>query len=468
MKNKRNWAIVICIIFQSLTNFTFGQEKISIDNFNMHFVQNKDWTKLYRIPKHPAFDSLLTAEKEEEILIEINRRRRELKSDTLLTADYFYVWKPYFDWLRNEDPHYRIKPSIIANNQEELDYMNERFKQMTQLALINYNINDTIIVYKPYDSKFKRGDMLLSINDISMSEYLKYYYSDRYSSPGILMANYYFSYLTNNFRVRVIRDGKELDIISSGSSDSEIFKHAKVEGYDVKIYEDAMCGYVRIRQFYQNNSRLIKIVNSAIKDFKKKGITNVIIDVRENPGGNGHNFDKLLSIFINKPTIEYLKGQKLRVSEETLGDYDFLTKDMIGKNVDIPDNEIVKDVELMPKMFIEGMSYYLLVSEATGSMAATFVNILQYNNAATIVGEPLLRNALKYGEVLSGGKIPNTLLNQISISSMEIDEHTKAIDGVLMPDIHIPYVAREYMTGKDAVLEKLLIIITNSSIPKSM
>ena len=38
-------------------------------------------------------------------------------------------------------------------------------------------------------------------------------------------------------------------------------------------------------------------------------------------------------------------------------------------------------------------------------------------------------------------------------------EHTKAVDGYLMPDIPIPYVAEEYMTGRDAMLDRLLEII---------
>lgn len=39
---------------------------------------------------------------------------------------------------------------------------------------------------------------------------------------------------------------------------------------------------------------------------------------------------------------------------------------------------------------------------------------------------------------------------------VEIDECTRRDDGYIVPDIAIPYVAAEYLTGRDAVLEKLL------------
>ncbi len=39
---------------------------------------------------------------------------------------------------------------------------------------------------------------------------------------------------------------------------------------------------------------------------------------------------------------------------------------------------------------------------------------------------------------------------------VEIDECTRRDDGYVVPDIAIPCVAAEYLTGRDAVLEKLL------------
>ena len=431
--------------------------------WDVAYVQDKDWTELYSIPNHPAFDSLLTNELNQSILKEINSRRKELNRDTLLSSDYFYVWKPYFDWLRNEDPHYRIMFTITAPNDDLRAEVSTNFKEQGRLPFYSYTINDSIVVSRPFNDKFRAGDLILSINNIPMSEYSRCSYSDRHAPINGYLLNYNFELASKEFDVKVLRDNKEIKVKTAGMTMTELFNQTKLEEYNPTIYEDAKCGYIQIKEFYDNNSRLIKIVTKAINNFKKKGIDNVIIDVRRNPGGSGDKFDELLSIFIDKPSIEYLKGQKLRVSKETLGDYDFLTEDMIGKNISVPDKYIVKTIELNNKKYINGMNYHVLVSESTGSVAASFVNILQYNNAATIVGEPLLHNAIKYGEIIGGNTISYTLLHEMGISTIEFDENTKAVDGVLMPDIHIPYVAKDYLTGEDSMLEKLLEYISSTN-----
>ena len=56
-------------------------------------------------------------------------------------------------------------------------------------------------------------------------------------------------------------------------------------------------------------------------------------------------------------------------------------------------------------------------------------------------------------------KVFKAWLGVSGISTIEYDEHTKAIDGYLMPDIPVPYVAEEYMTGRDVMLDKLLEMI---------
>jgi len=75
------------------------------------------------------------------------------------------------------------------------------------------------------------------------------------------------------------------------------------------------------------------------------------------------------------------------------------------------------------------------------------------------VGEPLAHNALNYGEVITAER-DNSFW---TISTVENFEHTKAKNGILRPDVLIPFVASEYMNGGDPVLEKCLQFINNSS-----
>ena len=51
---------------------------------------------------------------------------------------------------------------------------------------------------------------------------------------------------------------------------------------------------------------------------------------------------------------------------------------------------------------------------------------------------------------------------ETSTSTVNLDEYTRATDGILQPDIVIPYVAADYLTGRDAMLDRLMEIITRS------
>ncbi len=154
--------------------------------------------------------------------------------------------------------------------------------------------------------------------------------------------------------------------------------------------------------------------------------------------------------------VGYCTGQRVKASKEAMLYYDFLTEEQAGQTVELPETEYVRSFETNPEMHVGGMRCYVLVSRDTGSIAASFVNMLQYHGAAQLAGEPLRHNALKYGEVLEGRTLHPSQLAESCVSMVEIDECTRRDDGYVVPDIAIPCVAAEYLTGRDAVLEKLL------------
>lgn len=402
---------------------------------------------------HPAY--VVTPD---SLICEILERSKSLCKDTLLTSDLFWILRPYFDWWRHIDPHFRIdQPVYLAD-----DYKTRRaYKQLTAPGILMLNINDTLIVEQSVDPFFQKGDLIQEINGVPVQEYLKYSYDDRYISPIFLLRNYYFN-LFSEYKFSLVRNREKIEgsVQSKPYFDTD-FHISKQREFHTQIFYNAKAGYMAIDQFFPVNTVLIKKLHNAILTAKKQGCNSFIIDLRRNPGGYGHAFDKLLSIFIDKPVIPYMKSQKLKVTKETLHDYGFVTDSLIGQLIEMPEKEIMTSITLSQKMYIPGMTYYILMSKDTGSVAATFCNIMQYNNAALLVGEPLLHNALKYGETIYGKTILPTLLAVSNISTMEYDEYTKAVDGVLMPDLEIPYIAADNLSGKDAMLEKLLVIIQN-------
>ncbi|MDE5709133.1 MAG: hypothetical protein K2I32_06790, partial [Alistipes sp.] len=274
---------------------------------------------LHRIPRHPGLDSLLSPTEKAEVLAEINARCDALGKDSLLTSDLFWVMRPYFDRLHHEDPHYRIV-AVVHPDSAVYPKLGERRKALRQVRMPAFNllqINDTLIVDRSLDPQFRRGDQITAINGIPAAEYLRYVYDDRHTEPTTLLANCFYNLLTERFRIDLRREGETLTVETPGFPYREtLFRLTKAEETEANIrtYADAGTGYIAIPKFFPNNSSLIRIVRKAIVGFQKQGLHNVILDLRRNPGSNGHAFDELLSIFIDKPVVDYCTGQRVKVS----------------------------------------------------------------------------------------------------------------------------------------------------------
>ena len=478
------WLLLLCLLLcvdtswaqtsgETLDVESIKRRSVAVKNSaaaicDLQTVHYGDWADLPISATHPTVDSLLTPTIKAELLQQINTRCAKLGKDTLLTSDLFYILRPYIDWLHDIDPHYRIGARIPIDARV---YKTKRafLKKRRGLGFKLLMVEDTLIVNSSVNPLFHRGDMIVAINGIESSDLLEYNYHDRYTSPDFLLQNYYFQHLPKDYTIQLIRNGELMTITTEGMKLQKASSSLAIEesmDNNIRMYDSAKCGYIALPKFTRfYNPRIIKVLQSNIEKFKAKGCKNIILDLRYNTGGSGYMFDNLLSLFINRHTIPYMKSQRLRVSSQTEADYEFITKDMVGQTISLPDSCLVKTIDLNPELYIcDDVHIYILMSRNTSSIAASFCNILQYNDSATLVGEPLWRNALRYGEAVTGDVWFSSLLYETSVSTTEYDEYTLAVDGVLMPDIAIPYIAEDYLSGEDAMLEKLLDIIKNKTI----
>lgn len=421
--------------------------KIGITDIATPATEIPQFLSLAGLP-HPCNDSI-----PEDISTQVTLRNKSLSKDSLCSADLIWVLRPYLQWLQNIDPHLRAEPQPIHfSNVKKAD-------NISVFDFLSLNINDTLIVERSINPLFRQGDRILRINNVPVSQYLQYCYDDRHIYPFTLLTNYHYAIITAfDYKIQLARNGNIMEINTPGLPWKEVYLKLNQQcEFQSRLFRDAKTGYFRIGEFYPNNNLMIKKLRTAIKQAQREGCTSFILDLRGNLGGNGHAFDRLLSIFINKPAISYLRGNRLKVSPWTLQDYDFLTADMLGSVIEVPSQYANKTVYLNQQLYIPGMQFYVLMDKDTSSIAASFCNIMQYNGAALLAGEPLRHNALKYGETVAARYGISGLY--LTVSTVEFDEYSHAVDGVLMPDIDIPYVARDYLSGRDAMLNKLLEII---------
>jgi len=370
------------------------------------------------------------------------------KGKLLSVADWTFELRKVLDSFTYNDPHFTITPVLYFNQDKDVNY-----NHIKVLPFEILQINDTVLIGKSYNKILKEGDRLLKINGINISEFLHYMYPSYRSSPGYLIQaqnNFIFS---SQYILEVQRATDILNVIVEGVP---LGKYGMGEPFiKEKIYSEYQTGYFKINQF-ENNRYIIKKLSKHIDKVKKFGFKNIIIDVRNNPGGSGYAFDQLFSLFSDKDSLHYMNNQSLKVSSASINDYDFL-KDSVGQLVKIPDSLVFNKINLNRTDYKGALNYYVMIDKSTASVASSFANIMQYNNLALLVGEPLNYNATKYGDIIEKSVFEK--LN-ISISTMEYNEYTKSVDGVVHPDILIPYEASKFMRGGDPILDKLLEYIT--------
>jgi len=372
-----------------------------------------------------------------------------LISDSIPLSSFVTSQFKVFNVFNHEDPHFRIFPKLRLKKGAKFN-LNKKTELWPFTLLV---IDSMIFVDESFCDELKKGDQIISVNNIAASEYLENSYYDRYMLPSTLQ--YFKPYsISSYYSVEHNRKGLIKTSLIKG-----IYPKNLVEFQDLKpvFYPNYDLGYLKINEF-SFNAYIIKKIRKLCKKMNKNGVRKLLIDIRKNPGGNGNDFDKLFSIFINKDSIEYLKDVKMRISKYYAKAHS-ISADSINMVVSLPKEDVYHIIPLDKKLFQENIEFYILVSKNTASMAASFANMLQYHNGAILLGEDLQHNALKYGEVsmaLLGG-------SYVSFSTVQFYEYTKAKNGILSPDIHIPYVAKEYMQGGDPVLEKCLEYIKNNT-----
>jgi C-terminal processing protease CtpA/Prc len=379
----------------------------------------------------------------------INVFSATLPKNPIRESEKMLIRRKILDKITYEDPHLRFLP-VLGKKGTKLT------RKLCALPFNLINISDTLIVDKSFDLTFKKGDRILSVNGVDIDDYLSCSYRDRYMFGYTLQVYHHFSF-ANEYNVILEREGKKIKVLTKGITlnNSNVIKMQS--DVEANIISNKDIGYFAINNF-NYNKYLFKRLSKFLEEMKKLGYKNIILDLRKNTGGNGDGLDNIFSLFTSKDILPYLKNTKLKVSNVTCKDYSCSNED-IGKTINLPDEYVVKEFPLDESLYKGKFNFYILISKHTASMAATFANIMQYNKIGLLVGEPLAHNALNYGETITAER-DNSFW---TISTVEYLEYTNAENGILKPDIAIPFVASEYMKGGDPVLEHCLELIKAKS-----
>jgi len=169
-------------------------------------------------------------------------------------------------------------------------------------------------------------------------------------------------------------------------------------------YIDGSTGYLRIIQFTPYTTDRVE---EALKDFKKKKVSSIVIDVRSNPGG-------LLNSVVN------------------IGDFFFDNGTIVSTRSRIPnENEIFNATP--GKLVEDSVDIYVIIDNGSASASEILTGVLKDRGRATIVGQTTYgKGSVQQMLMLGNSAIKLTMARYYTPSGVNIDK--TGID----PDILVP------------------------------
>jgi C-terminal processing protease CtpA/Prc len=324
------------------------------------------------------------------------------------------------------------------------------------------------------DEKIQKGAIITSINGIKiekairkLSEYgygvekerLEYVAENLYTDAAEVLG------LPESFAL-TFSDGTNVQV--KGLTTSEMFKREKeLEAKDnsQKTEESPIelkflpknVAYLEASTFDYDLEKYKVLLRDAFTQIKSSGARKLIIDVRENRGGNSVLGDALLDMFNRKPHKHFSMKWKKSVQ---------YVERLKGFNAPIPDHyQKLKPGEVYvskPGIISPGVNplrftgqVYVLSGRKTFSSGQMFLAVVKNNKLATVIGEETNEPGCRAGEVHMFS-LPNSRL-RVS-SSVKYWTPPGGCNGArgIIPDVVITESPNDYLTEKDVILQTTL------------
>ncbi len=311
---------------------------------------------------------------------------------------------------------------------------------------------------------------IVAINGIEMetilTELLRYSCGERIqfrekriesNFPAYLWTIYGFSG-TFNVIIRLPDSRETLSFSIEGVTKDKITSSSAMTGapYSFKVLPGTNTGYIDFRSF-RDLDKFKHFLEETFSRIKEEGISDLIIDVRNNGGGNSSLGDAFLDYLSGEPFTQY-KEVGIKISRQ-IKKYYPAWRDIQIKPVGTLHN--VKVREKVPgknPLRFEG-NIYLLTSSYTFSSATDFSAAVKYYGIGTIIGEETGGLLKTFGDVYSF-RLPNSRLvfgvsHKTFISPGKEEDLLKGV----VPHHLVSQTGEDTAAGKETVLDYTLRLI---------
>jgi len=242
------------------------------------------------------------------------------------------------------------------------------------------------------------------------------------------------------------------------------------------FYKEQNIGVIKITSFANLNG-FDAFLESTFKQIKELCIEHLIIDIRNNEGGNTVYVDELLNYATTK-SYRYDDYYIAKVSQEKRDD---VKQHLINHSKEqqaellnkyklnwLFDNEVGDSVVFSGKQVVHipaekddkfNGKLYLLINERVGSTSHLFAQAFKCSNLGVVIGQETGEATIFYGDGPTL-KLPNSKI-EFSVASKKFVSHCEAstTQGII-PDYTVDYSPSKLLNEEDEVLDFTINLIT--------
>jgi hypothetical protein len=422
------------------------------------------------------FDSLKNSLNKEISFLDFYNKIAFLTNEIGCSHTYSGFPKSFIDTLYNR-PLFFPLPAILVNGQ----------------LLVNS------------DNELPHGTEILAINDVSAKDLLKnlgrynpaegqHREAQEYMAASDLGFDYYTFYGGKEIFKTLIRDTggvkstvylDAVDYTELASRRRSVYYYdVKDVDYSLKINEDENYALMRISTLnFEGSNKQVSFENFLKNSFEllkmKPGVKNLIIDIRENTGGDLYYCYLLNSYLSNKYFPEF---QSLQSKIKRVPFVDYLSEDYEADNIGIINRKIESDFRKssrnqysVPDSLIEewepdknrfSKNIYIIVNSAVSSSASYFAWLARKSGNVKIIGLETAGGDFSgtgYGSIEYS--LPNSRIRLILYyASIKYSFADKKTGRGVIPDYYVPDTYESFKKNTDTQLKYILdsLILKNN------
>lgn len=308
---------------------------------------------------------------------------------------------PYVVKANIEKPYLVVNEKIsddltqIPNGAEILSINNISAEDIIQKIIDNTSGESRIYKLKMGADRFMFGFVLNAYYDLGKNYTVKYEYNGTITEKQIPSLVY-----------------KELNDLLKKMPKKEANKgnSPEIKDYSLILKPEEKTAIIDFR-YFNDEEKFKSFLKESFTEIKAKKIKNLIIDIRQNGGGDSSLGDELLKYISNKPFKQFDKtivkysqlqkefyDEKCKTEKQFCDTYNYIKSKTNGEIEVLPSNDLIS---LNSKSDQFNGKVYLLTSTRTFSSAMNFAQAFEYYKVGTIVGEETGGQIVSFGDIIT-------------------------------------------------------------------